>query len=134
MSSQSIHPSELTALYGPPPLHPLYHHVYVCVCPSHTHIHTYIHGIRTAGTHDLQLAMSTIHALLNMRRSSSLHPSSGSGSDVKAGVVRVRVPQYDKSLRDGRGDRVAEQHWQPVSEPVDVVLLEGEGCLWVYMY
>ena len=87
----------------------------VCVGAPLTYIYIHTHGIRSAGTHDLQLAMSTMHALLNMRRGSSSSPPT------------VRIPRYDKSLRDGRGDRVVEQHWQQVSEPVDVVLLEGEG-------
>lgn len=108
--------SELTALYVLLLLTTI-----MCMCVCSSNIHT--HCIRTAGTHDLQLAMSTMHALLNMRRRSSSPVVGGGAQSV------VHIPHYDKSLRDGRGDRVAEQHWHHVSEPVDVVLLEGESCV-----
>jgi len=94
----------------------------LCVFPSSSPHHYECVSIPpVAGTHDLQLAMSTMHTLLNMR---SL--SSGGGAAGTHRPVIVRIPHYDKSLRDGRGDRAAEQHWQHVSEPVDVVILEGE--------
>ncbi|KAJ2695897.1 hypothetical protein H4R19_005797 [Coemansia spiralis] len=59
------------------------------------------------GTHDVELGRRTLAALIRNQEPTAL-------------------PAYDKSLRGGRGDRVAPHRWaQP---PVDVVLLEG-WCL-----
>lgn len=57
-----------------------------------------------AGTHDLDLLRSTFSAL-----SSSSHS--------------VSLPQYDKSLRSGRGDRSPTSI--KVQAPIDIVLFEG---------
>lgn len=35
------------------------------------------------------------------------------------------VPQYDKSLHSGRGDRAPFGRWLTTTGPVDVVILEG---------
>ncbi|KAJ8327913.1 hypothetical protein O5D80_003303 [Batrachochytrium dendrobatidis] len=37
----------------------------------------------------------------------------------------VSIPCYDKSLYQGRGDRMDELHWKTVTGPVDIVLFEG---------
>ena len=78
-----------------------------------------------AGSHDVQLMEDTLHALGNIN-----HPQLG--GTVTAGTAgnpgtagRVRVPQYDKSLRGGRGDRADVSEWLEVLAPLDVVLLEG---------
>lgn len=59
-----------------------------------------------AGTHDLQLGVDTLSALLDRR-------------------MGVPIPQYDKSAFGGRGDRAPREEWHVQSEPVDVVLFEG---------
>ena len=58
-----------------------------------------------AGTHDMPLIETTLAAL--------------------GQPAAVRVPQYDKALRDGRGDRVPDAHWLTLDAPPDVVLFEG---------
>lgn len=64
-----------------------------------------------AGSHDVQLMEKTLHALSGL-------------NDSQAGGV-VAVPQYDKSLREGRGDRTDWSKWLNITPPLDVVLLEG---------
>lgn len=43
----------------------------------------------------------------------------------------MRIPFYDKSLHDGKGDRVPEEQWRVVNregdEKVEVVIFEGWG-------
>ena len=58
-----------------------------------------------AGTHDIGLGTNTLRSLL--RRDSS-----------------VIIPRYDKSARNGRGDRGDKSTWT-VCKSADVVLLEG---------
>lgn len=62
-----------------------------------------------AGTHDLDLALETLQAL----------QAAGDGRE------EVRIPRYDKSLRQGRGDRLPRAQWTIVAEAVDIVLFEG---------
>jgi len=57
------------------------------------------------GTHDVELARATL-------------------SSVKAGQPTT-VPVYDKSAHGGRGDRFPETAWREVSEPVDILFVEG---------
>jgi len=45
-------------------------------------------------------------------------------AEVKAGES-MYVPQYDKSLHHGRGDRAPFGRWLTATGPVDVVILEG---------
>ena len=61
-----------------------------------------------AGTHDVNLIMNTLEKL--------------SMKDQK-----VLIPRYDKSLRNGRGDRAPMDKWEIVnsSNDVDIVLFEG---------
>ncbi|KAJ8607173.1 hypothetical protein CTAYLR_007351 [Chrysophaeum taylorii] len=68
-----------------------------------------LHGRGLPGTHDPELARSTLDALF-------------------AANSAVRVPRYDKSARAGRGDRRPRTDWPEVKPNVDVVLLEG-WCL-----
>jgi len=60
-----------------------------------------------AGTHDIELGERTLKAL-----------KSGHADEVP-------LPRFDKSAREGRGDRVARTQWASASTPCDVVLLEG---------
>lgn len=62
-----------------------------------------------AGSHDLQLAKANLEEL--------------KGCNVAG--KKVQVPRYDKSLREGRGDRAAKETWPALDGPLQVVLLEG---------
>jgi len=61
-----------------------------------------------AGTHDLVLITNTLKALCDRTRTEP-----------------VSIPRYDKSARNGKGDRASLQSWSKAETPVDVVLLEG---------
>ncbi|MBM4345292.1 MAG: kinase [Deltaproteobacteria bacterium] len=61
-----------------------------------------------AGTHDVALGAQTLDALTRL----------------PAGQTQ-RVPTYDKTAFDGRGDRLPVEQWRTVVGPVDVVLVEG---------
>ena len=68
-------------------------------------------GVRgNALTHDLRLGQETLAALKTLGR--------GSNEEVK-------VPRYDKSANEGKGDRAGEDQWPIIKAPVDVVLFEG---------
>lgn len=58
-----------------------------------------------AGTHDLGLGAATLDSL-------------------KKGQ-RTPLPAYDKSLHEGRGDRLPQSEWPVAEQAVDVVLFEG---------
>jgi pantothenate kinase-related protein Tda10 len=66
-----------------------------------------------AGTHDLPLLERTLREL------------SESPRDGNSSVNCHRIPRYDKSLHEGRGDRASEDAWSVVHGSPDVVLLEG---------
>lgn len=85
-----------------------------------------------AGTHDLPLALRTIRRLTSFNSGKKVAPmlaavdSDVEGEDKQKGKEAVvRVPRYDKSAREGKGDRAPEAEWSVVSEPPDIVLLEG---------
>jgi D-glycerate 3-kinase len=59
-----------------------------------------------AGTHDLNLGIDTLSALLDRR-------------------ANVPIPQYDKSAFNWRGDRAPREEWHVQTDPLDVVLFEG---------
>mmetsp|Transcript_16525 Transcript_16525/g.23348 ORF Transcript_16525/g.23348 Transcript_16525/m.23348 type:complete len:324 (+) Transcript_16525:140-1111(+) len=61
-----------------------------------------------AGTHDLNLAIDTLIALKHSN-----------------GRRILKVPRFDKSLRDGKGDRMNESDWMAIEGKVDVILMEG---------
>ena len=63
----------------------------------------------TFGTHDTDLALSTLKDLRQVGR----------------GKQAVAVPVYDKSAFQGKGDRAPRDRWTVVDGPVDVVLFEG---------
>ena len=56
------------------------------------------------GTHDVELGLSTIRALKSLGQGQSM-----------------LVPRFDKSI----DDRFAESEWTQVSDPVDLIILEG---------
>ena len=62
-----------------------------------------------AGTHDVGLGLETIRKLQSAR-------SQGE---------EVALPRYDKSLRQGKGDRALEEKWPRKRGPVDIVFVEG---------
>jgi D-glycerate 3-kinase len=43
---------------------------------------------------------------------------------LRAGTA-TRIPVYDKSAHGGRGDRAPESEWRPVTQPIDIVFVEG---------
>jgi D-glycerate 3-kinase len=57
------------------------------------------------GTHDIALGVETLRHL-------------------RAGTA-TRIPVYDKSAHHGRGDRAPEHEWRPVTQPLDIVFVEG---------
>ncbi len=57
------------------------------------------------GTHDVALGCKTL-------------------DDLIAGV-ETRLPQYDKSAHQGRGERAPLSVWPAVTEPLDLVIFEG---------
>ena len=68
-------------------------------------------GVRgNALTHDVELGRKTLENLENLGK--------GSTSETK-------LPRYDKSAYEGKGDRADEASWPVVKAPVDVVLFEG---------
>jgi D-glycerate 3-kinase len=60
------------------------------------------------GTHDIALGLETLTCLKEPK-----------------GRAKSRLPRYDKSLHQGRGDRMQMELWPEVALPVDVVVLEG---------
>jgi len=58
------------------------------------------------GTHDIKLGETTLNNLIN---------SNG----------ETKIPSYDKSLYNGKGDRVEEEKWKTVETHVDIIILEG---------
>ena len=58
-----------------------------------------------AGTHDVELGAHVIGSLVR-------------GAPTK-------IPRYDKSAKDGQGDRAPESKWLAVDEPQDLVVFEG---------
>ena len=67
-----------------------------------------------AGTHDVGLAVAVLKKLRGGH--------SGGESSVNKNIP---LPRYDKTLRNGRGDRAPVDDWPLVETPVDVVLFEG---------
>ncbi|KAL9993071.1 putative glycerate 3-kinase [Helianthus debilis subsp. tardiflorus] len=62
-----------------------------------------------AGSHDLSLSVETLQAL---------------GKLTKEGM-KMKLPRYDKSAYNGRGDRADPSVWPEVEGPLTVVLFEG---------
>ena len=73
----------------------------------------------TAGTHDLNLAMITFHSLLVMqKRSADSTTTANKNNKRNKPIFSVKVPRYDKAMRQGRGDRADEKDW---------LLVDGES-------
>ncbi|KDP37175.1 hypothetical protein JCGZ_06231 [Jatropha curcas] len=62
-----------------------------------------------AGSHDLSLSIETLTALRKL---------------TKEGI-KMKLPRYDKSAYNGRGDRADPSEWPEVEGPLTVVLFEG---------
>ncbi|CAI9773649.1 unnamed protein product [Fraxinus pennsylvanica] len=62
-----------------------------------------------AGSHDLSLSIETLTAL---------------GKLTKEGM-KIKLPRYDKSAYNGRGNRVDPSMWPEVEGPLTVILFEG---------
>lgn len=69
-------------------------------------------SLYVAGTHDLPLLWSTMQSLRH------------SESEREDGSV-ISIPRYDKSLRQGRGDRSDNSLWPKMKGPLQIVLFEG---------
>lgn len=61
------------------------------------------------GTHDIDLGNSVLRQLL----------------DINQLNEQILIPRYDKTLNQGRGDRLPKQRWQKISPPVDIIFFEG---------
>jgi D-glycerate 3-kinase len=59
-----------------------------------------------AGTHDIELGANTLRSLITRE-------------------CNVPIPRYDKSARNGRGDRGDRSTWTVQTNSADVILLEG---------
>ncbi|KAL6972822.1 glycerate 3-kinase [Sarracenia purpurea var. burkii] len=62
-----------------------------------------------AGSHDLSLSVQTLTALSKL---------------TKEGM-KMKLPRYDKSANNGRGDRADPSTWPEVEGPLTVILFEG---------
>ncbi|TKY48126.1 D-glycerate 3-kinase [Spatholobus suberectus] len=62
-----------------------------------------------AGSHDLALSVETLTAITKMTREG----------------MKMKLPRYDKSAFNGRGDRADPSTWPEVEGPLEVVLFEG---------
>ncbi|EPS74469.1 hypothetical protein M569_00280, partial [Genlisea aurea] len=62
-----------------------------------------------AGSHDLSLSVETLTAL----------------SSLTEEAHKMKVPRYDKSAHNGRGDREDPSKWPEVEGPLTAVLFEG---------
>lgn len=63
-----------------------------------------------AGTHDIDLAVRTLKALMEL----NAHPDTA-----------VKLPRYNKQAFGSLGDRFPEDEWPECKGPIDFVLLEG---------
>lgn len=61
------------------------------------------------GTHDINLCHSTFNALISSNQT----------------LNQIKIPRYDKSWHNGRGDRVPFSQWTTVIPPVDLIIFEG---------
>jgi D-glycerate 3-kinase len=82
----------------------------------------FLQGRGLPGTHDVNLGSIVLERLKNINATNSF-----AQNDNQA----VKIPSYDKSLHDGRGDRVPQDQWESIRGPIDVVILEG-WCLGFY--
>lgn len=62
-----------------------------------------------AGSHDLQLSVETLTAISKLTKEGN----------------KMKLPRYDKSAYNGRGDRADPSTWPEIEGPLTVVLYEG---------
>ncbi|XP_031259962.1 LOW QUALITY PROTEIN: D-glycerate 3-kinase, chloroplastic [Pistacia vera] len=62
-----------------------------------------------AGSHDLQLSIETLTAVSKLNKQGT----------------KMKLPRYDKSAYNGRGDRADPSTWPEVEGPLTVILFEG---------
>jgi len=76
-----------------------------------------------AGTHSVDLAFKTLDSLISthQRYFEEVQEGQNQGESLKS----VKLPRYDKSAFQGKGDRVPEELWPEVSPPYDIILFEG---------
>ena len=68
------------------------------------------------GTHDLNLGAETLKRIITEHKHALANPPA---------KIIVPLPAYDKSLNNGRGDRLPQSQWPSARMPVDIVLFEG---------
>ncbi|KAG2187272.1 hypothetical protein INT44_004957 [Umbelopsis vinacea] len=68
------------------------------------------------GSHDLELAKKVFADLLDAHHKYLESPTS---------APTVAIPRYDKSLHQGRGDRLDKSEWTRVAAPYDIIIFEG---------
>ncbi|KAJ3044886.1 hypothetical protein HDV00_000168 [Rhizophlyctis rosea] len=69
------------------------------------------------GTHDIQLGVETFQRII------SAHQTALTTSPNH--TTTIPLPSYDKSLNNGRGDRLPEPSWPTTHVPLDILLFEG---------
>ncbi|CAG8552789.1 5754_t:CDS:2 [Funneliformis caledonium] len=79
------------------------------------------------GTHDVLLGRQILQELRDVQQkySERLHERLRERDNVKSNNVSILIPFYDKSLRNGRGDRAPIEEWIRVSPPFDIILFDG---------
>ncbi|KAJ3186512.1 hypothetical protein HDU85_007332 [Gaertneriomyces sp. JEL0708] len=75
------------------------------------------------GTHDLCLAVQTFNNIFAKHKEALASSTRGNAHHEE-----LLLPQYDKSLHNGRGDRLPPDQWLRAKVPVHVIVLEG-WCL-----
>mmetsp|Transcript_12236 Transcript_12236/g.20595 ORF Transcript_12236/g.20595 Transcript_12236/m.20595 type:complete len:265 (-) Transcript_12236:260-1054(-) len=81
----------------------------------------YWQGRGVAGTHDLDLGVSTIKNMVYAGwDGDNFKPGQGDASSRE-----IKIPVYEKSLNSGQGDRKGEEEWIRKEGPIDLVLVEG---------
>eukprot|EP00386_Alphamonas_edax_P014595 GDKI01044782.1.p1 GENE.GDKI01044782.1~~GDKI01044782.1.p1 ORF type:complete len:449 (-),score=79.74 GDKI01044782.1:104-1450(-) len=81
-----------------------------------------------AGTHDIDLGKRTIKALLNIETGDTERACAreyGSETQTVSGMRETLIPVYEKSMRNGRGDRAPIEKWKRQETPIDILLVEG---------
>ncbi|KAK4189288.1 putative kinase [Podospora australis] len=75
------------------------------------------------GTHDIPLLLSFLTSLTSVPPSSS--PSLSTSPTPSSEPWQLPIPQYNKSLFSGLGDRAPPSEWPVLASPPQVLLLEG---------
>ncbi|GES73682.1 P-loop containing nucleoside triphosphate hydrolase protein [Rhizophagus clarus] len=76
------------------------------------------------GTHDILLGKQILQELCDVQQKySELQEKLEEGGNLKFNNLNVSIPNYDKSLNNGRGDR--SPNWNVVLPPVHIILIDG---------